>query len=173
MNKLRNVGLLFLVAIISINLCTHTLFATNNDYETKAVTDGTTIWEIESKTDKGIVYGSYINGPSARGPAKLAFKNGYKGTYSNTISGEYSNLTNIGLSFGVKFAQTYSRSVEFSIDVPEGKRYRLKYRPYYKKYKVVERAYDRLDGRSIKTNRTKVSYVKIYQDWDYDYEIVK
>lgn len=162
------------IIIISLSNTSYAAGNNNNNSETiNAVTDGYTYWKVESKSNVGIVYGSYKYGPSGRGPCKLSMGSSRTDTYTNTISGEYSSIANISIPLGITIGVSQTRNVSYEISVPKGKVYWLKYRPFYKKYKVVERAYTMLDGKTIKTNSTKTSYVKVFQNWDYNYDVVK
>lgn len=145
----------------------------DNSIGINAASDGTTVWKVESKNLTGVSYGSYKNGPVGKGPGRLRIAQGKSDTYTHSISGNYSSKSNVGASFGVTFGRTYSKTVSYSVDVPRGKVYRIKYRPYYNTYKVVERAYTRIDGKNIRTNSTKTSYVKIFQNWYYSYDVLK
>lgn len=82
------------------------------------------------------------------------------------LEGSIGDKNKISQSFGVTFGKSYTKTSSYSITVPQGQTRRIIYRPYYKKYKVIERKYYRMDGKSHKTSETKTSYVYIFQDWD-------
>lgn len=65
-------------------------------------------------------------------------------------------------------SKTYSAS--YSVTVPSGKKYQITYRPQFRKVKVVQTKYYRMDGYDTKTTDTKISYVKIFENWDYDWK---
>jgi len=131
--------------------------------------DGYYIWKVTKKEVVGHPYGAWRNGPSGAGPANLTLNNssGVNLSVSNTISGSYTSKGAIASSLGVTIGVSKTYSASYSVKVPSGKRYQIKYRPQYRKVKVVQTKYYRLDGTNHKTSDTKTSYVKIFENWDY------
>ncbi|WMM24593.1 hypothetical protein RBU61_16920 [Tissierella sp. MB52-C2] len=156
--------LLFIILLISNN----SLVYADDEVIFRAPSDGATFWQVESKTLVGTSYGSYRNGPQASNgiTASMSKMTGTSIQYQHVLSGNYGDKLKIGNSFGVTFGKNYSQTSSFSHTAPKNRTIRLRYRPYYNKYKVVERQYTRLDGKSIKTNTTRTSYAEIFQNWD-------
>ena len=91
---------------------------------------------------------------------------------TNTISGSYTSIGDISASSGVTIGKSRSYSVQYSLAVPSGKTYQIKYRPLYTKYKVVQRQYYKIDGYSSATNNTKTCYVNVVYDWGFSYNVL-
>ncbi|MDL2310886.1 hypothetical protein LJC13_02780 [Peptostreptococcaceae bacterium OttesenSCG-928-C18] len=134
-----------------------------------AASDGQGYWANESRTYIKKTYGSYRNGVQGGpgGTVSMSITKGSGISYTNSISGSWGDKNKIAASFGTSFSKTYSRNATYKVNVPKGRKIRIKYRPYYNQYKVVQRYYTRLDGKTIKTKTTKTSYVTIFQNWDY------
>lgn len=138
-------------------------------------TDGRYIWKVTSKTTVGHPYGSWRNGPSGKGPSTLSLTNssGCNLSVSNTISGSYTSVADISNALNVSIGVSIEHSASYSVKPPKGKRYQIIYRPQYKKVKVIQTKYYRIDGYDTKTSDTKVSYVKIFENWDYSWKEIK
>ena len=133
-------------------------------------TDGYTYWKVTSKTNQGTVHGSWRLGPQGRGPGTVAVSK--NDTVTNTISGSYTSVGAISSSLGVSINVAKSYSVSYSVNVPSGKTYQIKYRPLYTKYKVVQTQYYKIDGVSSPTGQTKTCYVNVFYDWGFSYNVV-
>lgn len=136
------------------------------------MSDGYYIWKVTSKTVVSHPYGSWRNGPSGKGPAKLTLSNssGVNLSVTNTISGSYTSKATIANALGVTIGVSKTYSASYSVTVPSGKKYQITYRPQFRKVKVVQTKYYRMDGYDTKTSDTKVSYVKIFENWDYNWK---
>jgi len=141
------------------------------EYEIQPQTDGYYYWAVESKTNQGTVYGSWRLGPQGAGPGTVTVNK--TDTVTNTISGSYTSVGDISASLGVSIGKSQSYSVQYSLPVPTGKTYQIKYRPLFTKYKVVQRQYYKIDGYSSPTSNTKTCYVEAFYDWGFSYNVVK
>ncbi|MDO4793344.1 MAG: hypothetical protein Q3993_04120, partial [Filifactor alocis] len=125
MKNLKKLFISILVVIIMTSSLSNVVFASSSNSDNSiginAVSDGTTIWKVESKKFTGVSYGSYKNGPVGKGPGRLRTEQGTSDTYTHSISGNYSSKSNVGALFGVTFGKTYSKTVSYSVDVPRGK----------------------------------------------------
>lgn len=146
------------------------LSADLNEYEIQPRTDGYYYWGVESKTNQGTVYGGWRLGPQGAGPGTVSVNK--TDTVTNTISGSYTSSGDIAASLGVTIGKSQSYSVSYSLPVPSGKTYQIKYRPLFTKYKVVQRQYYRIDGYTTKTSNTKTCYVNVFYDWGFSYNIL-
>lgn len=129
-------------------------------------------WKVTSKKVTGYPYGNWRRGPSGRGPGTIAINNskGYNRSVANTITGSYTNVKSIAVALGVTIGESEKRSISYSLKVPSGKRYQILYRPQFKKYKVVETRFLRVDGSTSKTSETKTSYVNVFSNWDFSWK---
>lgn len=134
-------------------------------------TDGYYYWAVDSKTNMGTVYGSWRLGPEGDGPGTVTVSK--TDTVTNTITGSYTSTSAIASALGVTIGKSKSYSVQYSLPVPAGKTYQIKYRPLFTKYKVVQRQYYRIDGYSSATSNTKTCYVNVYYDWGFSYNVIK
>lgn len=144
----------------------------NEDDEGVKSTNGYYFWKVTSKTVAGHPYGNWRRGPSGRGPGTIAINNskGYNRYVANTITGSYTNVNSIAVALGVTIGKSEERSIGYSLKVPSGKRYQILYRPQFKKYKVVETRFLRIDGSTSKTSETKISYVNVFSNWDFSWK---
>ena len=140
------------------------------EYEIQPRTDGYYYWAVETKTNQGTVYDSWRLGPQGKGPGTISVNK--TDTVTNTISGSYTSVGDISASLGVTIGTAKSYSVSYSLPVPSGKTYQIKYLPLYTQYKVVQRQYYRIDGYTSKTNNTKTCYVKVFYDWGFSYNVL-
>lgn len=135
-------------------------------------TDGYYVWKVTSKKVDGYPFGSWRRGPSGKGPATLSF--GQQGSYDRkvtiTISGSYTSKWTIGNALGVTIGEKKAYSTNYKVYVPKKKRYQILYRPQYKEYKVVETKFYKIDGYESKTSDRKVSYVRVFSNWDYTWK---
>ncbi|HHW95439.1 MAG TPA: hypothetical protein GX736_05900 [Mogibacterium sp.] len=140
-----------------------------NSEETRA--DGHYYWKVTSKKVASYPYGGWRKGPSGKGPAKISLTNsqGYNYSVTNTISGSYTSVATIESALNVTIGKAKTYSASYSVNVPKGNRYQIIYRPQFKRYKVVQTQYYRIDGYSTKTGKTKTCYVKIFSNWDYSW----
>lgn len=147
-----------------------TLSTDINEYDVQPLADGYYYWAVESKTSQGTVYGSWRLGPQGDGPGTVSINK--TDTVTNTISGSYTSVGDISASLGATIGKSQSYSVQYSLPVPAGKTYQIKYRPLYTQYKVVQRQYYHIDGYSTATNNTKTCYVKVFYDWGFSYNVL-
>ena len=146
------------------------LLSEKTEYEIQPRTDGYYYWKVDSKTNQGTTYGSWRLGPQGAGPGTVTVNK--TDTVTNTISGSYTSTGDISASLGVTIGKSQSYSVQYSLPVPSGKTYQIKYRPLYTKYKVVQRQYYKIDGYSSATNNTKTCYVNVFYDWGFSYNVI-
>lgn len=133
--------------------------------------DGHYYWVVDSITSLGTDYGSWRLGPQGAGPGTITVNK--TDTVTNTISGSYTSVGAIAASLGVSIGQSQSYSVQYSLPVPAGRIYQIKYRPLFTKYRVIQRQYYRLDGSSIPTSETKTCYVNVFYDWGFSYNVIQ
>ena len=136
--------------------------------------DGYYYWKVTSKSVISKPYGGWRYGSSGRGPATLAFTNSstYSRSVTNTISGSYTSVSTIASSLGVTIGKAKTYSALYSVDIPKGKKYQIKYRPQFKRYKVVQTQYYRIDGHDSKTGSSKTCYVNVFSNWDYSWRSI-
>lgn len=146
------------------------LSSDSSEYGIQPQTDGYYYWAVESKTSQGTTYGSWRLGPQGAGPGTVTVNK--TDTVTNTISGSYTSVGDISASLGATIGKSQSYSVQYSLPVPSGKTYQIKYRPLFTKYKVVQRQYYRIDGYSSSTNNTKTCYVEVFYDWGFSYNVL-
>lgn len=139
-------------------------FLTN---EIQPRTDGYYYWDVESTVNQGTIYGEWRLGPIAKGPGTVSVNK--TDTVTNTISGSYTSVGDISASLGVSIGKSESHSVSYSLPVPAGQTYQIKYLPLYNKYKVVQRQYYHIDGYSSPTNNTKTCYVNAFYGWGFSF----
>lgn len=132
----------------------------------RAVTDGTTIWSVTSKTNLGTSYGSWRSGPSAYGPGGTLSISKHV-TASNTISGSYSSKADIALALGFSIGVSFGTTVTSTSDQLPAGHHEYRYRERYTKYKVIQTQYTRLDGKNYSTGKTQTCYVYKFQNWDF------
>lgn len=133
------------------------------------------------KYTKGkIKYASWRNGASAGSKvAKVtlnfnrSFNKQYNINFTTSVSGGYSNKASIQNTLGVTLGKSkgYSLGAGISVTVPKKKRYLIKYRPAYYKYKVVETKYKEgyIPGYGMHRVKlgTKTCYVNVFSHWDF------
>ena len=86
----------------------------------------------------------------------------------------YENGGTIGSELGVTLgaSKSYSLGSGYSVTVPKGSHYLIKYRPMYYTYKVVETKYkerynEALGGMERYVVETKTCYVDVFSHWDF------
>ena len=166
MKKFLTITLAFLMCLSS------TAFAfASSDNGVSPCVDGHYTWKVTDKQVISYPYGSWRNGPSGKGAATLTFKYDKTSSYNikvaNTISGNYYSLAAIEKYLGVEIGQAESHSVSYSIKIPAGKTQQIIYRPQYRRYKVVETQFFVDHGISSSTGKTKISYVNVFNNWDF------
>lgn len=94
--------------------------------------------------------------------------------FTASVSGSYTNGATIGSNLGVTLgaSKSYSLGSGYSVTVPKGSHYLIKYRPQYYTYKVVETKYmerynDGLGGMEKYVVGTKTCYVDVFSHWDF------
>jgi hypothetical protein len=95
-------------------------------------------------------------------------------TFTTSVSGSYTNGGTIGANLGVTLGESKSHSLGsgYSVNVPKGSHYLIKYRPMYYKYTVVETKYierynSALGGMERYVVDTKTCYVNVFSHWDF------
>lgn len=99
----------------------------------------------------------------------------YNISFTASVSGSYTNGGTIGSNLGVTLgaSKTYSLGSSYSVTVPKGSRYLIKYRPQYYTYTVVETKYmERYNpavpgGIERYVAGTKTCYVDVFSHWDF------
>lgn len=138
--------------------------------------DGFTYWE-NTYDFYSYGYGSWRNGPSGRGPSSLSVSHADSTTYNfnftNSISGKFFNIGKIASALDIEIGVEKTYGTNYSVSVPSGKKYQLIFRPHYRVIKVTQTQFLRMDGYTTKTGAVNVSYVKIFENWDFDWKIIK
>lgn len=125
--------------------------------------------------------GSWRNGTSggsSTSSATLTFNHRQDTTYNTSftasVSESYTNGSTIGSQLGVSLGQssTYSLGTGYSVTVPKGAHYLIKYRPQYYTYTVVETKYmerynPALGGMERYVVGTNTCYVDVFSHWDF------
>lgn len=119
--------------------------------------DGHYYWRVTSKSIVGYPYGKWRKGPSGKGPATISLTNskGYNFNVTNTISGSYTSVGAIAGSLGIAIGKSKTYSASYSVKVPKKKKYQIIYRPQFKRYKIVQTQFYKIDGNSVKTKSKK------------------
>ena len=98
----------------------------------------------------------------------------YNISFKASVSGGYTNGGTIGSELGVTLgaSKSYSLGSGYSVTVPKGSHYLIKYRPMYYTYKVVETKYkekynEALGGMERYVVETKTCYVDVFSHWDF------
>lgn len=163
--SLKKKGIIISV-ILMLVLNSMSVLASDQPPSNRAITDGTTIWSVTSKTSQGTVYGSWQYGTIVDGGAAGAsYVETTSFSFMNVLSGSYSSRKAIESSFGIQIGVTLYKSGSYTISALPGQRIQLRVRPVYQKYKVVETQYTRLDGKNYPTGRTQTSYVNVFQGY--------
>ncbi|MFD1465738.1 hypothetical protein ACFQ4L_06655 [Lapidilactobacillus mulanensis] len=130
----------------------------------------TTVWAVKSKEYTGRSYGSWRNGPSARGAGTLSFtrQTGYSRSFSGSISGDIPvGKAKLNAAFGVNITSSHTFGTSFSIKIPKNQRKIIIYRPKYKVYRVKQIGTLYIRSRKTSTVSTKYATVRIADGWDY------
>lgn len=95
-------------------------------------------------------------------------------SFTASVSGSYTNGGTIGSNLGVTLgaSKSYSLGSGYSVTVPKGSYYLIKYRPMYYTYTVVETKYkerynEGLGGMERYVVGTKTCYVDVFSHWDF------
>lgn len=157
---------------------------TQEDTDEPRSVDPVTITVYENEYEKGTLvhYGSWRNGVSGGSnlDAQVIYlDHGYDNTldisFPATVTGEYTlaNGTTIGLELGVTLgaSKNYSFGSGTTITVPKGCHWLIRYRPTYYVWKVTEKTYQEVYRSGYLLSRhlisTKISYVDVFEHWDY------
>jgi len=132
------------------------------------------IWQVTSKTGNPITYGTWTDGPTGLGPADLDINESetISREYTNSITGEYTiGKSKIAASLGttIGIAKTYGTS--YSIQLADGVRKTIIFRPKLKVYKVISTYYRYpvgLPGEKVAI-ATETCYVTTFVNWDYSW----
>lgn len=134
-------------------------------------------------TKGSMQYGSWRNGTSGGSNTSASnlslnytHNESYNISFTASVSGSYTNGSTIGSALGVTLgaAKGYSLGSGYSVTVPKGSRYLIKYRPVYYKYKVVETKYWERYITGVGWDRivveTKTCYVDVFSHWDFTHQ---
>lgn len=95
-------------------------------------------------------------------------------SFTATVSGSYTNAATIGSQLGVTLgsSKSYSLGSGYSVTVPKGSRYLIKYRPKYYTYTVVETKYKERYNPSMRKREkyvvgTKTCKVDVFSHWEF------
>ena len=199
MKKIMSMVLSF---ILILGCSTTAFAAETHNYDTENLPhDGADYFETEIKADEeneerisdfvtvyGYQYtkgslksGAWRNGTSggsSTSSAKLSLNytqdTSYNISFKASVSGGYTNGGTIGSELGVTLgaSKSYSLGSGYSVTVPKGSHYLIKYRPMYYTYKVVETKYkerynEALGGMERYVVETKTCYVDVFSHWDF------
>lgn len=188
--------------ILILGCSTTAFAAETHNYDTENLPhDGADYFETEIKADEeneerisdfvtvyGYQYtkgslksGAWRNGTSggsSTSSAKLSLNytqdTSYNISFKASVSGGYTNGGTIGSELGVTLgaSKSYSLGSGYSVTVPKGSHYLIKYRPMYYTYKVVETKYkerynEALGGMERYVVETKTCYVDVFSHWDF------
>ena len=186
--------------ILILGCSTTAFAAETHNYDTENLPhDGADYFETEIKADEeneerisdfvtvyGYQYtkgslksGAWRNGTSggsSTSSAKLSLNytqdTSYNISFKASVSGGYTNGGTIGSELGVTLgaSKSYSLGSGYSVTVPKGSHYLIKYRPMYYTYKVVETKYkerynEALGGMERYVVETKTCYVDVFSHW--------
>lgn len=144
------------------------------------ITDFVTVYGYDY-TKGSLKNGSWRNGTSggsnvSSSTLSLNYNNDttYNISFTASVSGSYTNGGTIGSQLGVSLgkSKTYSLGSGYSVTVPKGAHYLIKYRPKYYTYTVVETKYKErynpaLGGMERYVMGTKTCYVDVFSHWDF------
>ena len=199
MKKIISMVLSFILILVC---STTAFAAETHNYDTENLPhDGADYFETEIKADEeneerisdfvtvyGYQYtkgslksGAWRNGTSggsSTSSAKLSLNytqdTSYNISFKASVSGGYTNGGTIGSELGVTLgaSKSYSLGSGYSVTVPKGSHYLIKYRPMYYTYKVVETKYkerynEALGGMERYVVETKTCYVDVFSHWDF------
>lgn len=188
--------------ILILGCSTTAFAAETHNYDTENLPhDGADYFETEIKADEEneerisdfvTVYGYHYtkgslksgawrngtSGGSSTSSAKLSLNytqdTSYNISFKASVSGGYTNGGTIGSELGVTLgaSKSYSLGSGYSVTVPKGSHYLIKYRPMYYTYKVVETKYkerynEALGGMERYVVETKTCYVDVFSHWDF------
>lgn len=144
------------------------------------ITDFVTVYGYDY-TRGSLKSGAWRNGTSGGSSVSasdLTFNRSYDESYnisfSASVSGSYTNGGTIGRELGVTLGASkgYSLGSGYSVTVPKGSHYLIKYRPKYYTYTVVETKYMErynpgLGGMERYKVESKTCYVDVFSHWDF------
>lgn len=144
------------------------------------ITDFVTVYGYDY-TKGSLKSGSWRNGTSggsneSASDLSLNYSNDttYNISFTASVSGSYTNGSTIGSQLGVSLgmSKSYSLGSGYSVTVPKGSHYLIKYRPKYYTYTVVETKYKErynpaLGGMERYVMGTKTCYVDVFSHWDF------
>ena len=202
LNIIKKIISMVLSFILILGCSTTAFAAETHNYDTENLPhDGADYFETEIKADEeneerisdfvtvyGYQYtkgslksGAWRNGTSggsSTSSAKLSLNytqdTSYNISFKASVSGGYTNGGTIGSELGVTLgaSKSYSLGSGYSVTVPKGSHYLIKYRPMYYTYKVVETKYkerynEALGGMERYVVETKTCYVDVFSHWDF------
>ena len=108
------------------------------------------------------------------------YNESYNISFTASVSGSYDKGAEIGGELGVQLgkSQDYSLGSGYSVTVPKGARYLIKYRPQYYTYTVVETKYMQRYNPGVPGGiekyvvGTKTCYVDVFSHWDFTHVAV-
>ncbi|MCX7884937.1 MAG: hypothetical protein N2448_07925 [Caloramator sp.] len=131
-------------------------------------------WEITNITYKYTTFGEWRIGPTGLGPATLDINSGISinRTYTNSISGSYPiGKSSVELSLGCEIGVSHSYATNYSIQIAEGERKTIIFRPKINVYEIKQTYYRYPVGTigSPVALDTATCTVYVFQDWDYSW----
>jgi len=130
------------------------------------------LWNIVTNQGyQGLSYGAWVDGVSGPGPGTVSLSKtvSISNTYSGTLTAKVDDIT---AAVGFSIATSNSTTASYSISVPSGKKYKIRYRPVYQKYKATQYTYSTDVGSSVLLS-TDVIYPMKYAYLEYDYVEIK
>ncbi|MDP9700732.1 MULTISPECIES: hypothetical protein [Paenibacillus] len=130
------------------------------------------LWNVVTNQGyQGLSYGAWVDGVSGPGPGTLTLSKtvSVSNTYSGTLTAKVDDIT---AAVGFSISATNSTTASYSIKVPNGKKYKIRYRPVYQMYKATQYTYSTDVGSSVLLS-TDVIYPKKYAYLEYDYVEIK
>lgn len=130
-------------------------------------------WGIDSVTEVSRGFGDWRVGPTGIGPATLNINESttISRTYTDSISGSYSiGIATMNSATGASIGVAKTHGTSYTLEIPEGQRRTILYRPKTITYKV-ETGYYRLPVGIIYQKPEKIksetAYVTKFYSWDY------
>ena len=171
------------LSFILIFGCSTTAFATDtNNYHTENLPhNGADYFETEIRVDEEneeriSEFGTSGGSSTSSANLSLNYTNNtsFNISFTASVSGSYTNGGTIGSNLGVTLgaSKSYSLGSGYSVTVPKGSHYLIKYRPMYYTYTVVETKYkerynEGLGGMERYVVGTKTCYVDVFSHWDF------
>lgn len=162
------------------NLPSEGYFEVYEENENARLSDFVTVYGYDY-TRGNLKSGSWRNGTSggsntSSANLSLNYNNDttYNISFTASVSGSYTNGSSIGSELGVNLgkSKSYSLGSGYSVNVPKGSHYLIKYRPMYYTYTVVETKYlerynEALGSMERYEAGTKTCYVNVFSHWDF------